>query len=184
MELFVHIEEKFVHSISLLFLVWLDQTKKAASAAWRRFLPMCFIVTSFFTLKASRLTDRGAFGFLLPFYLKIWKRYRFSCLVRNSMHFQRILCMNYAGLFIHFLRLFCCDVVTKGKRKPLDYFTTNQCSSLFSPPLFFSEGALGYDGWPRAPLDMPQNLVISHWKPSAVVRFSDLMIQIDKYSTE
>lgn len=45
--------------------------------------------------------------------------------------------MNYAGLFIHFLRLFCYDVVTKGKRKPLDYFTTNQCSSLFSPPLFF-----------------------------------------------
>lgn len=175
MELFVHIEEKFVHSISLLFLVWLDQTKKAASAAWWRFLPMCFIVTSFFTLKASRLTDRGAFGFLLPFYLKIWKRYRFSCLICISMRFQRILCMNYAGLFIHFLRLFCYDVVTKGKRKPLDYFTTNQCSSLFSPPLFFqrcpglwrmTRGTFGYAG-------KSGHLTMAAWRRCAGFRLDD-----------
>ena len=79
----------------------------------------------------------GGFRASLPFHLKTWKRHCFPCLICISMRFQRILCMNYAGLFIHFLRLFCYDVVTKGKRKPLDYFTTNQCSSLFSPPLFF-----------------------------------------------
>ena len=79
----------------------------------------------------------GGFRASLPVRLNILKRYRFPYPVRISMHFQRILCMNYAGLFIYFLRVICYDVVTKGKRKPLDYFTTNQCSSLFSPPLFF-----------------------------------------------
>ena len=54
---------------------------------------------------------------------------------------------------------------------------------VFSSSLF-SKGALGYDGWPGAPLDMRANQVISQWQPGTVVRVSNLMIQIDKYLTE
>ena len=52
--------------------------------------------------------------------------------------------------FSAFILLWCSH---KRKRKPLDYFTTNQCSSLFSPPLFFqrcpglwrmTQGTFGY----------------------------------------